>query len=366
MKRFPAFLCLLVLAAPLCAQNQAKDTPPAKDTSPEFSYDVSFSTSEQTHTSSVIIGYKRLLPSATPVIFDQTVTGAKGLPTKETLSFLNTAGRVLGTLSSDFDAAGKLQSQTLTEQGQAPRALNWFKTGARSPELSVPDSVLKARYALKNGKLIGRTLLLQLPSGARAFHSLYDDLGRRASDSINGPKGPTVFSFFYNESGLVRVSVPATKEDKAKEMLLPRAPDGTVLQLALKEEGILVYRVIPQVDSKGQLLGGRMEQFEAGVLSSATVIDSSGKTLQQETFKNGSLIARKSFAPGANGEQRLLSLDEFEDTVLSKRTQYDEAGAVTSITTFDDDGAPKSATTFQNGTSHTTGGRGFTLGRPRR
>ena len=337
--KLPLLACLLALVAPVCAQ-EVPDAPK------EFGFNFSYSFSEKTRVTLVEIGFQREIPGAKAVPFDQTVTGKKGLLTKETLSFLSASGEVLGTLNTFFDATGKLESQKLTEKNQPERALSWFKTAAKSPLLNVTGSVVQARYTLQNGRLRERILNLQTAKGAREFKTRYDDLGRRESDVSASAINPLSVHFFYNEEGMSRLSIDATTKEKAKDVILARATSGQLSQITMKEGGILMSRMMPMFDGKGTM---RIETYEDGLLSSAVTMSNDNKSATQEEYDEGVLTSRKTFTVSENSEQKLQSLEEFASGHLQKRTQYDENGAVSNISTFDADGSVKTTQTFKNG-----------------
>ncbi len=341
--KLPLLACLLALTTPLCAQEITPDAPK------EFGFNFSYSFSEKTRVTSVEIGFQREIPGAKAVPFDQTVTGKKGLLTRETLSFLSASGEVLGTLNTFFDATGKLESQKLTEKDQPERALSWFKTAAKSPSLSVTGSALQARYTLQNGRLRERILNLQTSKGTREFKTQYDELGRRESDVCESANGPLSVRYFYNEEGMSRFSTDATAKEKAKEILLTRTANGQLSQITIKEGGILMSRMMPIFDDKGINSQMRMETYEDGLLSSAFTMNTASKNATQEDYDAGVLTSRKTFTVSENSEQKLQSVEEFEMGHLQKRTQYDENGAVSNISTFNADGSAKTTQTFKNG-----------------
>lgn len=341
MKISSLLFCLLSLTAPLCAQDAA-------EAPKEFGFNFNYQYSDKTGVTSIEIGYQREFPGAKHVPFDSTIMVKRGLISQETLSFLNDKGEVLGTLSSKFDAQGQLQGQQISETKGKARDLNWFKTSPKSPQITLPTSVVQAAYVLKNGKLSERTLFIQTPTGKREIHTHYDELGRRDSDAGSSARGKMTVQYFYNEEGLSRFTTTGDK-DKPDEITLSRAPNGSVSQMVTKEEGVLSGRMIPMIDGEGKSTGLRMEDFKGGLLSSVLIMNFKGQSATREEYDAGVLVSRKVLTVDDQAGQKLQRLEEFEAGHLQKRTEYDENGAVKTITTFNADGSVKTTQNFQNG-----------------
>ncbi len=152
MKKLLPLLCAFLCALPALAQNEE---PPK-----ELGFNFGYQYSEETRVSSANLATQRNFAGAKPVTFEETVAGKKGVIERETLSFLDGEGAVLGTLNSAFDGSGHLTGQSLTEGTTPARALNWFATGAQSPVLTIKGSFLSARYTTQNGCLRERVLTL--------------------------------------------------------------------------------------------------------------------------------------------------------------------------------------------------------------
>ena len=341
MKISSVLLCLLSLSAPVCAQN-------APEAPKEFGFNFNFQYEDTTRVTSVQVGLQREFPDAKPVPFDVTTMMKKGIISGEVLSFLNDKGEVLGTLSSKFDEQGQLQSQQLDETGGTPRDLDWFKTAPKSPQITLPTSVIQAVYALKNGKLSERVLFVQTSTGKREIDTHYDELGRRDNDAGSSANGKMAIQYFYNDEGLSRFTTTSDK-DKPSEITLSRAENGSISQLTTKQDGVLVGRMIPLMDAEGKSSGARIESFEGGLLSNVLIIGVKARSTTEEKYDNGVIVSRKTTTIDAKAGQKLQSQEEFEAGHLQKRTDYDDNGAVKTITTFNPDGSVKTTQNFQNG-----------------
>ncbi|HEX8464813.1 MAG TPA: hypothetical protein VF627_09380, partial [Abditibacterium sp.] len=262
MRIFSVLLVAAVSALPCQAQ------PPTAPDAPKllgFNFGSSYSKAQKV--TQCEIGYKRVYPQGIETVFDKTIIGKNGLLTSEILSFLDGKGQIIGTLSSAFNAQGQLQSQSLKIGERPARVLNWFQTSAQSPEISVPGSVLRVNYLLKNRAFHTRSVTLQMPDGPRSILSRFDAQGRRIRDVASSPKSPLDLQFFYDTAGLARVTVAATATEKLKETLLRRYPDGQISEMLVKEAGVLVIRMAMNPAANGNDGGMRIESYEAGKLS---------------------------------------------------------------------------------------------------
>ena len=336
MKSFFLFVCALICASPALSQEQEKEVPK------ELAFSFGFSQKNETPVTSANIGYQRLIPDSKPVTFDETVTGEKGLIERETLSFFGEDGKVLGTLISTFDKGGHLDNQSLTEGGAPPRALTWFKTGSKSPLLTVKKSALTARYILQNGKLSERLLGLKLPQGRRGIKTRYDAFGRREHDLGTGSKTgsnkkPLDIQFIYDQNGLAKFRGISDSSDEPIEVTLSRDKSGRLAQMSAKNSGVLSNRATLLYNDKGKDDGIRTENFEDGILTKVLLMKGDTKTVIEDDYENGVLSSRKTQI--AEGDSfRLVSLEEFDSNGKPlTRTDYDKDGAVSSVTNFKED-----------------------------
>ena len=337
-------LCALVGAVPALAQNKDKDAPK------ELGFNFGFQYSPETRVTSAKIGYQRLIPSAQPAVFDETVTGKNGVIESETISFLNPNGAVLGTLSSSFDGSGHLKTQSLTQGNSPPRALDWLARGTQSPILTLEKSIVSARYTLQNGFLKARVLNIQLPTGAREIKTDYDALGRREHDASVSAKGAADFRFLYDKKGLTTFRGSSGPDDKPFEGTISRTRDGQIAQFSVKTDGVLSYRATPSYNEKGESQSMRMENFEGGVLANAFTMSQNNKRIEQEEYNEGVIASRKTQNVGEKGAVQMVRLEEFDQNGrLAQRTEYNKDGAVSAVTTFNADGSVKSTRKFDAG-----------------
>lgn len=329
------------LALPCLAQNET-----APDAPRQLAFNFSASYSSKDKVTIVEIGYQRIFSPANSAQFDKTIVGEGGFLTSETLSFLDAKGQTIGTLSSSFNAQGQLQSQQLSAPNQAPRALSWFKTSAKSPDITLPGSIMRANYTLSGGRLSARLLRLQMPQGPRELVSSFDAQGRRVRDTSSISNTPTDIRFFYDASGLTRFFSPAAGAEKAKEGVLHRDANGRLSEVLMKEENVLSQRLLLLPGSKEGDGIIRMESYEEGKLSSVVNMNAETHFTTQEEYEEGVLSERKTILVKPSGENQLRSVETFESGRKQRLTEYDDKGAIIKQTTYNADGSVQTTQTF--------------------
>ena len=338
MKKFIPLLCALVCALPALAQDKVA---PATDAPKEFGFSFNFDYSDQKPYAPANLTYQREIAGSEPVPFEESVIGKKGVAESEKLSFIDDAGAVMGTLNSTFDESGHLTGQSLTEGKLSARALDWFKTGAQSPALTLGGSAITARYFVRDGFLSQSILNIALPSGARAITLNYDGLGRREHDEVTSSKGTNNIRYLYDQIGLVTIKLAPAAGDESMEIGLVRDKDGKVAELNQKTNGVVNYRSTPIYDEEGKGAGNKTEVFDNGVLTDVMSVNDDSATA--ESYKNGVLTARRKFAKGADGANINVSDEEFDaNGKLTKSTAFSVDGKALTVTTYNEDGSVKS------------------------
>ncbi len=338
MKKFIPLLCALVCALPALAQDKAA---PAADAPKELGFSFNFDYSNEKPYAPANLTYQREIAGREPVPFEESVIGKKGVAESEKLSFIDDAGAVLGTLDSTFDPSGHLTGQSLTEGKLPARALDWFKTGAQSPALTLGGSAVTARYFVRDGFLSRSILNIALPSGARAITLNYDELGRREHDEVTSSKGTNNVRYLYDQIGLVTIKLVPATGDESTEIGLVRDKDGKIAELNQKTNGVVDYRSTPLYDEKGENAGSKMELFENGVLTGIMSVKDNSATV--DSYKNGVLTARRKFAKGADGANINISSEEFDaNGKLTQSTAFSVDGKALTVTTYNPDGSVKS------------------------
>ena len=342
MKKFLPSLCALVCALSLPALAQDKAAP-ATDAPKEFGFNFNFDYSNEKPYAPANLTYQREIAGREPVPFEESVIGKKGVAESEKLSFIDNAGAVLGTLDSTFDESGHLTGQSLTEGKLPPRALDWFKTGAQSPALTLGGSAVTARYFVRDGFLSRSILNIALPSGTRALTLTlnYDELGRREHDEVTNSKGISNVRYLYDQIGLVTIKLVPAAGDESTEIGLVRDKDGKIAELSQKTNGVVDYRSTPLYDEKGENAGNKTELFEDGVLTGIMSVNDNSATA--DSYKNGVLTTRRKFAKGADGANINVSSEEFDaNGKLTQSTAFSVDGKALTVTTYNPDGSVKS------------------------
>ena len=128
MKPLLLLLCALLIPS-LPAPAQGAAAPQNAAAPQDINFNFNFQYLQKSRVTAATLGYAVAVPDGKvpggTVAFDATVTGKNGIIERETLSFIDEKGAILGTLTSTFDEDGHLESQALTE-GKAPaRPLDW-------------------------------------------------------------------------------------------------------------------------------------------------------------------------------------------------------------------------------------------------
>jgi len=330
----------------LCLTARAQ-TPTTSEKPKDFAFNFSTATNKSKATGKSVttseFGNSRLFPDGSQAAFDKAVSGPNGFLKSESIIFIDKNGKELAQLNSDFLVDGKLKSQTLVPKGKPVQVLNWYKNKAQSPDIVVPNSVVRVRYSLEKGFLKQRVLLFTLPTNTRQFTVTYDAKGRRFQDTSVHDGEKMQLTYSYGSAGLVRLVNAATKTEPEKDMTFTYLKGGEFDSMIMKEAGVIKNRAQMSYTPDGKGIGQRMENYEDGILNLVATIDDSMKrtTVDEYDLSGNFVVERKIYSIGK--EQTLLYKEEWNNGKATSRIEYAADGRPVKRTIFNSDGTVKSS-----------------------